>query len=61
MRWTTLNSVGASFWILGLCFARGVVHPESWSVWLPFNALAIGGILGSVGLATLLWANLGDA
>ena len=61
MKWTALNSVGALFWLIGLYLALGVSHAGTWGAWLPANSLPIGAFFGLIGLATLLWANLGDA
>ncbi len=61
MRWTALNGLGAFLWIVGVYLALGVAHAGSWAVWLPPNPLPIGGIIGSAGLALLLWVNLRDA
>ena len=61
MRWTALNGLGALFWVAGLYLALSVSHGGTWGPWLPANAFYIGGACGLVGLATLLWANLGEA
>ena len=60
MKWTALNGVGASLWVIGLYLALGVSHAGTWGSWLPANSLRMGGIVGLLGLATLLWANLVD-
>lgn len=61
MKWTALNGVGAIFWLVGLYLAVGVSQEGHWGFWLPANALPVGAVLGLVGLATLLWANLSGA
>lgn len=61
MKWTALNGVGALFWIAGLYLALVVGRSGAWDGWLPVNALYAGAAFGLVGLATLLWANLGKA
>ena len=60
MKWTALNGVGAALWLTGLYLALGVSHAGAWGPWLPANSVPLGGLIGFLGLATLLWANLVD-
>lgn len=60
MRWAVLNGLGATAWLAGLTYAKGLggrvdlLAPND-------HHLVIGAAIGMVGLALLVWENLRSA
>ncbi len=58
MKWTVLNVLGAGIWLSGLSLAKGTTFPDSVLTAVGDNRVAVGLVLGLVGLLFLLWTNM---
>ena len=58
MKWTVSNALGASFWVAGLCYAKGGASSVGSLLPDTDHHLLIGALVGSAGLLVLLWSNL---
>ena len=58
MKWTVINVLGASAWLLGLLFTRGNAFPQWDVIAAGDHRFTLGIAFGLVGLVTLLWFNL---